>query len=478
MSVRYDAVVVGSGPNGLGAAIELARAGKRVKVLEAQPTFGGGARSAALTLPGFTHDVCSAIHPLAASSPFFQSMPLEKFGLVWKYPESQFAHPLDDGTAGVLERSLEDTAASLGVDGEAWIRWMRPFVDRWDDFKHALFTPLTRPPKAPVLLARFGIHALRPAFDFAEEEFEGPQAKALFAGAAAHSFGRLQSPLTASLGFVLSIAGHAVGWPTPRGGTQKLTDALLGYFQSMGGEVEAGAPVESMAQLADAKAVFFDTSARVMVRICGDALPPRYHRAIADFHPGPGVFKLDYALSGPVPWTAEACRRAGTIHLGGTLAQVAQSETEVNDGQPPLRPYVLVAQQSLFDDTRAPAGQHTLWAYCHVPNGSTFDMTERIEAQLERFAPGFRSLVLARSVKTPADAEANNANYAGGDISAGGIDGLQLFFRPRLAITPWATPNPRLFLCSASTPPGPGVHGMAGFWAARTALDRGGEVWG
>ena len=469
----YDAIVVGSGPNGLAAAIELARAGRRVKVLEAQPTLGGGARSAALTLPGFVHDVCSAIHPLAASSPFFQSLPLEKFGLAWQYPQSQLAHPLDDGTAAVLERSLSDTAATLGPDGETWIKWMRPFVDRWDEFKHTLFAPVTRPPKSPLLLARFGLHALRPAFDFAEEEFEGPHAKALFAGCAAHSFGRLDSPLTASLGFVLAIAGHSVGWPTPRGGTQKLTDALLGYFQSLGGEVQTSAPVESLAQLADAKTVFFDTSARVMARICGDELPGRYQRGIAGFHSGPGIFKLDYALSGPMPWTAPACRRAGTIHLGGTLSQVAQSETEVNDGQPPQRPYVLVAQQSLFDETRAPPGQHTLWAYCHLPNASTFDMTERIEAQLERFAPGFQKLVLKRSAKSPAEVEANNSNYAGGDISAGGIDGLQLFFRPTMSVTPWATPNPRLFLCSASTPPGPGVHGMCGFWAARTAIDRG-----
>jgi phytoene dehydrogenase-like protein len=470
---RFDAIIVGSGPNGLAAAIELARAGKKVKVLEAQPTLGGGARSAALTLPGFVHDVCSAIHPLAASSPFFQSLPLEKFGLTWQYPRSELAHPLDDGTAAVLERSLTDTAATLGRDGEKWIKLMKPFVDRWDDFKPALFNPVTRPPSAPVLFARFGLHAMRSAFDFAEEEFEGPHAKALFAGCAAHSFSRLQSPLTASFGFILAIAGHAVGWPSPRGGTQKLTDALIGYLQSLGGEVHASTPVETLAQLDEAKLVFFDTSARTMVKICGDALPERYHRAIAGFHKGPGIFKLDYALSGPMPWTASVCRRAGTLHLGGTLPQVAQSEAETNDGVPPVRPYVLVAQQSVFDETRAPAGQHTLWAYSHVPNGSTFDMTERIEAQLERFAPGWKQLVLARSTKTPADVEANNANYAGGDISAGSIEGSQLFFRPNVSLTPWATPNPRLFLCSSSAPPGPGVHGMCGFWAARTAIDRG-----
>ncbi len=473
MAANLDAVVVGSGPNGLGCAVELARAGKKVKLLEGQPTFGGGARSAALTLPGFTHDLCSAIHPLAASSPFFQSMPLEKFGLTWQHPEAQLAHPLDDGRAAVLERSLEATAATLGPDGEKWIRLMKPFVDRWDDFKNALFDPVTRIPKSPLLLARLGIHALRPAFDFAEEEFEGPLAKALFAGCAAHSFGKLSALLTSSLGFALIVSGHAVGWPTPRGGTQKITDALLGYFKSLGGEAQADFPVQSFAQLPEAKAYFFDTSAWVMSRICGPQLPARYHAAIDRFRAGPAAFKLDYALDGPMPWTNEACRRAGTIHLGGTLGMIAKSEEETNDGTPPERPYVLVAQQSLFDDTRAPSGKHTLWAYCHVPNGSTFDMTERIEAQLERFAPGFQQRVLQRATRRPKDFEATNANYRGGDISAGSIDHLQLFFRPTLSLTPWATANPKVFICSASSPPGPGVHGMCGFWAARTALDRG-----
>lgn len=469
----FDAVVVGSGPNGLGAAVELARAGKKVKVIEAQPTFGGGARSAALTLPGFVHDLCSAIHPLAASSPFFTSMPLDQFGLEWMHPGSPLAHPLDDGTAAVLERSLDDTAATLGVDGDKWVHLMRPFVERWDDFKGALFNPVTRMPESPVLLARLGIHALRPAADFAEEEFEGPHAKALFAGCAAHSFGRLTAPLTSSLGFALAVSGHAVGWPTPKGGTQKITDALLGYFRSLGGEAVAGTPVQSFRELPPAKAYFFDTSAHVMAAVCSEELPARYLRAIDRFKSGPGAFKLDYALSGPMPWTNEACRRAGTLHLGGTLGMVTQSEAETNDGVPPERPYVLVAQQSVFDDTRAPTGQHTLWAYCHVPNGSTFDMTERIEAQLERFAPGWQRLVLKRSTRTPQDFERSNANYRGGDISAGSIEGLQLFFRPTMSATPWATPNPKIYLCSASTPPGPGVHGMCGFWAARTALDRG-----
>ncbi|MBS1153309.1 MAG: Phytoene dehydrogenase, partial [Myxococcaceae bacterium] len=436
MGANFDAVVVGSGPNGLACAIELARAGRKVKLLEGQPTFGGGARSAALTLPGFTHDLCSAIHPLAASSPFFQSLPLEQFGLQWAWPDAQLAHPLDDGTAAVLERSVEATAATLGPDAKAWIKLMKPFVDRWDDFRHLLFEPVTRIPKSPVLLARLGLQALRPAFDLAEEEFEGAHAKALFAGCAAHSFGRLTAALTSSLGFALIISGHAVGWPTVRGGTQKLSDALLGYFRSLGGEAQADFPVQSFDQLPEAKAWFFDTSARTLARICGPRLPARYHRAIDRFRPGPAAFKLDYALDAPMPWTNEACRRAGTLHLGGTLGMITQSEAETNAGTPPERPYVLVAQQSLFDDTRAPSGQHTLWAYCHVPNGSTFDMTARIEAQLERFAPGFQQHVLHRATKRPQDFEASNANYQGGDISAGGLDGLQLFFRPTIALTP------------------------------------------
>lgn len=469
----WDAVVIGSGPNGLGAAVELARAGKKVKVIEAQPTFGGGARSAELTLPGFTHDLCSAIHPLAASSPFFTSMPLEKFGLEWLQPAAPLAHPLDDGSAAVLERSLADTAATLGPDGDKWIALMKPFVDRWDDFKAALFNPITRVPESPLLLARLGIHALRPAFDFAEEEFEGPHAKALFAGCAAHSFGKLTAPLTSSLGFALVVSGHAVGWPAPKGGTQKITDALLGYLRSLGGEAVNGTPVRAFRELPEAKAYFFDTSAHGMAAICGDQLPPRYLRAIDRFTSGPAAFKLDYALSGPMPWKNEACKRAGTLHLGGTLGMVTKSEAETNDGLPPEAPYVLVAQQSVFDDTRAPAGKHTLWTYCHVPNDSTFDMTGRMEAVIDRFAPGWRDLVLKRSTRTPRDFEAGNANYRGGDISAGSIDGFQMFFRPTVSATPWATPNPRIFICSSSSPPGPGVHGMCGFWAARTALDRG-----
>ncbi len=472
MSAPFDAVVVGSGPNGLACAIELARAGKKVKLLEGQQTFGGGARSAQLTLPGFTHDVCSAIHPLAASSPFFNALPLEKFGLSWVHPLVQLAHPLDDGSAAVLERSLEATADTLGADGKAWIRLMKPFVDRWDDFKNTLFDPVTRIPQSPLLVARLGIHALRPAADFVEEEFEGPHAKALFAGCAAHSFGKLSSLLTSSLGFALVVSGHAVGWPTPRGGTQQLSNALLGYFRSLGGEAVADSPVGSFAQLPEAKTYFFDTNAWEMARICGPLLPERYHRAVGRFRAGPAAFKLDYALDGPMPWANDACRRAGTIHLGGTAAMIARSEAQTNDGFPPEQPYVLVAQQSIFDDTRAPQGKHTLWAYCHVPNGSTFDMTERIEAQLERFAPGFKDRVLRRATRRPQDFEAGNANYRGGDISAGSIAGLQLFFRPVVKVTPWATPNPKVFLCSAATPPGPGVHGMCGFWAARTALGR------
>lgn len=470
MPRALDAVVVGSGPNGLSAAIALARAGRSVSVLEASATPGGGARSAELTLPGFTHDVCSAIHPLAAASPFFRQLELEKHGVEWIHPAAPLAHPLDDGSAAVLERSLEATAARLGADEKPYLEIFRPLVERWEELLPMLLGPLDLRPRSPMLLARFGLHALRSARGLAAATFRTERARALFAGAAAHSFSSLDSPMTASFGLVLAAAGHAVGWPLPRGGSQRLVDALVAVLEQSGGQVRCGVRVESLEALPRSRVVLFDTSAWEMARICGRALPSRYHRAVRRFRKGPGVFKVDYALDGPLPWTAETCARAGTVHLGGTFDQVAESEQAVAAGRIPERPYVLVAQQSLFDDSRAPAGQHTLWAYCHVPNGSTADMTERIEAQLERFAPGFRRRVLARSSRAPATLQAYNANYPGGDISAGAVDGAQLFFRPTRALVPYRTPNPRVFLCSASAPPGPGVHGMCGWHAAQRAL--------
>ncbi|MFQ5614734.1 MAG: phytoene desaturase family protein [Anaerolineae bacterium] len=470
--VAYDAVVVGSGPNGLAAAITLAQAGWAVLVLEAGETVGGGARSAGLTLPGFTHDVCSAIHPLGIGSPFFRALPLAEHGLAWIQPPLPLAHPLDDGTAVLLERSVEATGEALGRDAAAYRRLMAPLVGDWDRLAGDLLGPLPLPPRHPLTLARFGLKAIRSARGLAEGRFKAERARALFAGLAAHSLMPLEQPLTAAFGLILGLLGHATGWPLPRGGSQSISNALAGYLRSLGGEIVTGAPVASVDDLPPARAVLFDVTPRQLARIAGPHLPNRYRRRLMAYRYGPGAFKVDWALDGPIPWRAEACARAGTVHLGGSLAEIAAAERATWRGQHPERPYVLVAQQSLFDPTRAPEGKHTAWAYCHVPNGSTFDMTARIEAQLERFAPGFKDRVLSRSVKSPRQLERYNANYIGGDINGGVQDLRQLFARPTLRLRPYSTPNKRLFICSSSTPPGGGVHGMCGYHAARTALRR------
>jgi phytoene dehydrogenase-like protein len=471
----YDAVVVGSGPNGLAAAITLARAGLSVALLEAKDTPGGGLRSAELTLPGFTHDLCSAIHPFGRSSPFFRSLPLEQHGLSWVEPPLPLAHPLDGGEAVVLERSLEATSEALGRDGAAY-RWlMAPPVRRWEALAGDILGPLLRVPHHPVALARFGVRAAPPAAWLARALFREERARALFAGLAAHTIVPLEQLTTAAIAVVLGALGHVVGWPFPRGGAQSLADALVRLFTSLGGELVLNAPVHRFDALPRAKAVLFDLTPRQLVAILGDRLPVRYRRRLLRYRYGAAAFKVDYALDGPVPWLAEACSRAGTVHLGGTLAEIAHAEREVARARPPARPYVLVAQQSLFDPTRAPAGQHTLWAYCHVPHGFQGDMTGAIEAQLERFAPGFKARVVARSVCTPADLERYNPNYLGGDISGGVNDLVQLLARPVLHPNPYRTPAKGVYLCSASTPPGGGVHGMAGLNAARRALA---EVWG
>lgn len=469
---RYDAIVVGSGPNGLAAAATLAGAGRSVLVLEAAERLGGGARSAELTLPGFVHDVCSAIHPLGLGSPFFRTLPLSQHGLDWIQPDLPLAHPLDDGTAVVLERSLEATADGLGADGPAYRGLMARRVADWEAIAPDLLGPL-RPPRHPIAYVRFGLAAMRTARGLAESAFRGERARALFAGLAAHSILPLEKPFTASFGLVLGILGHAVGWPLPRGGSQRITDALAGHLRTLGVELVTGARVGSLDELPASRAIFCDVTPRQLLQLAGDRLSAGYRRRLASYRYGPGVFKVDLALAGPVPWRSRECLRAGTLHLGGTLPEIAEGEAAVWRGQHPERPYVLVAQQSLFDPTRAPAGKHTLWAYCHVPNGSDVDMSERILAQIERFAPGFRDLVLAQSAMGPTQLEEYNPNYFGGDINGGAQDLAQLFARPLLKWVPYATPVAGLYLCSSSTPPGGGVHGMCGYHAARAALRAG-----
>jgi phytoene dehydrogenase-like protein len=466
----YDAVVIGSGPNGMAAAITLARRQRSVLVVEAGPVLGGGARSAELTLPGFVHDVCSAIHPLGIASPFFRDVaPLAQHGLEWIHPPAPLAHPLDDGTAAVMEKSIDETGRTLGPDAAAYRRLMEPLVSNATALFDETLKPLG-PPRHPLLMARFGLRALWPATMLARSWFSGPRARAMFAGVAAHSILPLETMLTSAVGLMLGVAGHAVGWPLPRGGSQRISDVMAGILRSMGGEVVTGWRVGSLGELPPARAYLFDTSPRGMARICGDRLPAGFRGKLERYRYGPGAFKLDWALSGPIPWKAAECARAATVHLGGTLEEIAAGEKAIWRGEHPSRPYVLVAQQSLFDPTRAPAGRHTGWAYCHVPNGSRADMTDAIERQMERFAPGFRDLILARTVRSPADFERHNANYVGGDIACGVMDVWQTFTRPTVRLVPYSTPNRSVFICSAATPPGPGVHGMCGYWAAKAAL--------
>jgi phytoene dehydrogenase-like protein len=463
--------VVGSGPNGLAAAIEIARAGRSVLVLEAEQTFGGGTRSAELTLPGFLHDVCSAIHPLASCSPFLQGLPLAEHGLQLIHPPLALAHPFDDGSAAVLDRSIEVTSSSLGSDGAAYRELMEPLAADAAKLIPELLGPL-RLPRHPQMLARFGLKAMRSAAGLARSSFEQERARGLFAGLAAHSMMPLERRPTAAFGLTLGMLGHTVGWPIARGGSQAIADSLASYLGSLGGEISLGSRVESIDDLPPARAVLFDLTPRQLLRIAGERMSSRYRRQLERYRYGPGVFKIDWALDGPVPWKSEQCGRAGTVHLGGTLAEIAASEDAVDRGRHPDMPYVLVAQQSLFDPSRSPEGKETLWAYCHVPSGSSVDMTERIEAQVERFAPGFRELVLGRSTMPPAEVERYNANYVGGDINGGVQDLRQLFTRPAPRLNPYSTPDRKIYICSSSTPPGGGVHGMCGHFAARTALRR------
>ena len=464
-----DAVIVGSGPNGLAAAIALAQRGLRVQVHEANETIGGGCRTAELTLPGFHHDTCSAVHPLGAASPFFSSLDL---GVEWIHPGAPIAHPLDDGTAVIVERSVDDTAAQLGPDSAAWRRIVGSVARDWDALVPLLTGPALHLPRHPLAELRFGALAVLPIAVLAQRFFHGPRARAVLAGCAAHSFLPLTAPLTAAFGLTLAASAHAVGWPMPRGGSGSLADALVTKLRSLGGEVVTGSRVGSMADVGDARAYLFDTSPRDLERIAGDRLPERYRQALRRYRYGPGVFKVDYALDGPVPWRDPAVARAGTVHVGGSFDDIREGEAEIARGRHADRPFVLVAQPSAFDPSRAPAGKHVLWAYCHVPNGSTEDMTARIEAQIERFAPGFHDRILARHVMDTAEVERRNANFVGGDISCGAHSGLQFLARPALRLDPYATPDRSIYLCSAATPPGGGVHGMCGVHGARSALSR------
>lgn len=464
---EYDAVVIGSGPNGLAAAITLAQSRHSVLVIEGKDAIGGGTRSEELTLPGFLHDVCSAVHPMAAISPFFRKLPLKQHGLAWVQPPIALAHPLDDGSAAIVVRSVDETAASLGKDAAAYKQIFSRLADDWPRLE-SLLLGMTRVPRHPFAAAFFGLLSLRSARGFAESHFRGEHARALFAGMAAHSMLPLERLPTAAFGLVLTLTGHVAGWPVARGGSQSIANALGSYLRSLGGEIVTGEMVQDLDQLPKAGAILCDVTPRQLLAIAGSRLPEPYRRKLERYRYGPGVCKLDWALDAPIPWTAEACRHAGTVHVGGTLDEIAASERAPWNGEHAERPFVLVSQPTLFDSTRAPEGAHTAWAYCHVPLDSRFDITDRIEQQIERFAPGFRRTILKRSVMLTSDMQARNPNLVGGDINGGSAQLEQFFLRPTRRL--YRTPSRGLYICSASTPPGGGVHGLCGYLAARAAL--------
>lgn len=464
------ACVIGAGPNGLAAAIVLAKQGLPVEVLEAEPQPGGAARTLELTLPGFRHDFGSAVYPLAVGSPLFSSLPLDRHGLEWIHSPSPLAHPLDDGTAITVERDFRVMDSVLGRDGKAWRKLMEPLARNWTDVATDLLGPVLRIPRHPLRLARFGLSALLPATTLGERLFRQENTKALFAGLAAHSFLSLDEPLSAAFALVLGVAAHAVGWPVARGGARSLTDALCKHLSTLGGAIKTSMRVTSLDTLSNYDLTLCDVTPRQLLEIAGSRLSPGYKEKLRKFRYGPGVFKVDYALNEPIPWKAGACSRAATVHLGGSAEEIARSEHEMRNGRHSERPFVLLAQPSLFDSTRAPEGRHTAWAYCHVPNGSSFNMLERLESQIERFAPGFRHCVLARRISSPTDLEKMDANLVGGDISGGDVGLRQLIFRPTWRH--YETSAKNIYLCSSSTPPGGGVHGMCGYHAATRALSR------
>jgi phytoene dehydrogenase-like protein len=464
----YDAIIVGSGPNGLAAAITLQQAGVSVLVLEGKDTIGGGLRSAEITLPGYLHDICSAIHPMAVASPFLSTLPLQEHGLEFIYPDVAAAHPFDDGTAAVLKNSLRETAQLLGEDEHSYTRLIEPVVNGWSKLAPEILGPFHFP-KHPLLMAQFGLHALTSA-KFLSGKFKTAKAKGLWAGMAAHSIQPLTNAATSAIGLVLMAAAHVKGWPVPKGGSVSIANALASYFVSIGGKIETNSYVSSIDQLPAAKAVLFDVTPKQLLQIAGNRFSPTYTKQLQRYRYGMGVFKIDWALSEPIPFTAPECRSAGTVHIGNTIEEILEGERLSSAGIHPEKPFILLAQPSVFDATRAPAGKHTAWAYCHVPNGSTVDMTTAIENQVERFAPGFKEVVLARHTYNTAQIEAYNPNYIGGDINGGIIDLRQLYTRPAMRWSPYTTPAKGIYICSSSTPPGGGVHGMCGYHAARKAL--------
>lgn len=471
MSNNYDAVVVGSGPNGLAAAIRLAQNGLSVKVFEKEKTIGGGTRTLELTRPGFLHDICSAIHPLAKASPFLKTLPLEQYGLEWIQPEIPVAHPLDDQPAGALFRSLDVTADYFGTDGKTYRKLVEPFIDSWDDLLNDLLGPFSFLPGKPLKMARFGFNALRSAEAFAKR-FETDRTRAVFGGLAAHGILPFDQPATAAIGLVLGITAHTVGWPYPKGGSHAITQAMADYFKSLGGNIETSAEITSVEELPDASIILFNNTPRQILKIAGDKLTENYRKKLQEFTYGQGVFKMDFALSEAVPWHDDLCRKAGTVHLGGTFEEIARSEKQSAEGSHPEKPYVLVAQQSLGDSARAPGSNHTCWAYCHVPNGSTRDMSEPIINQIEHYAPGFRDCIIDLHSMNTMQMQAYNPNYIGGDINGGKADITQLFTRPAGLFNPYHVPQTNIYICSSSTPPGGGVHGMCGYHAAETVLKK------
>lgn len=465
----YDAAIVGSGPNGLAAAIKLAQSGYTVKIFEAREKVGGGMRSAELTLPGFTHDICSAIHPLGVSSPFFETLPLNQFGLEWIFPAVSLAHPFDDGHSAFLTKSVSETADSLGIDERKYSELVTPLIECWDEIKYDVLSPL-KIPSHPILMSKFGFYAVQSAESFITRYFSHKYAKSFFSGMAGHSEIALNNIITSAIGLVLNILGHKVGWPLPKGGSQKIADALASYFKFLGGEIETNHSIKTIKELSSFRVILFDVTPKQILNIVGDKFSTFYKNQLKKFIYGPGVYKLDWALSSPIPFINKKCAKAGTVHIGGNYDEIIKSEFEVSIGKHPEKPFIILAQQSLFDNTRAPKDKHTAWAYCHVPNNSTYDMTQRIEDQIERFAPGFKDIIIERHKMSSNDYEIYNANYVGGDINGGMQNWRQLFTRPVIKLNPYSTSLDGIFICSSSTPPGGGVHGMCGYHAALKAI--------